>query len=191
MLDYLAILDGVDKSVQVGDFGIGFGTKGMPDFVDSMIDEYPGQHRFIRGNHDNPHKCRESAHWISDGQFEDGIMYIGGAWSIDQEWRTAGVSWWPEEELSYVDLDSLVGIYDFLRPKVMITHTAPISIPRDHCGKRIFGEGSRTENAFERMFEIHKPEVWIFGHWHLSLDKVVDGTRFICLDELEYIDLEI
>lgn len=191
LLPYLQLIEGVENSVQVGDFGIGFGTKGDPDFIDSMMEEMEGNHRFIRGNHDNPFKCKESKYWIRDGHYENGVMYIGGAWSIDQDWRTAGVDWWPEEELSYVDLDSLVGIYDFLRPKIMITHTLPIQVPRDHIGKKIIGSGCRTELAFERMFDIHKPELWIAGHWHLSFDKVIDGTRFICLNELEYIDLEI
>lgn len=191
LLDYIQLIDGVENSVQVGDFGIGFGTKGDPEFVDSMIDQISGNHSFIRGNHDNPHKSKESSHWIRDGHFENGVMYVGGAWSIDQQWRTAGVDWWLEEELSYIDLDSLVGIYDFLRPSIMITHTFPINIPRDHFGKRIFGEGCRTELALERMFDIHKPKLWIGGHWHLSADTVVDGTRFICLNELEYIDIDL
>lgn len=191
MLDYIQIIDGVENSIQVGDFGIGFGTKGDPDFVDDLIAEYNGKHSFIRGNHDNPEKCKLSKNWIKDGTIENGVMYIGGAYSIDEHSRTAGVDWWPEEELSYVDLDSLVGLYDFIRPRVMVTHTLPIQIPRDHVGKRIFGTGSRTELAFERMFDIHKPEIWIAGHWHLSFDRVIEGTRFIILNELEYIDLEI
>lgn len=191
ILDYLPILKDAENSVQVGDFGLGFGPKDEAEFLDSILDSRDGNHRFIRGNHDSPNECKNSSHWIKDGTFENGIMYIGGAWSIDQDWRTAGIDWWPEEELSYLELDSLVGIYDFLRPKVMVTHTFPISIPRDQFGKKIFGTGSRTELAFERMFDMHKPEIWIGGHWHLSFDNVVDGTRFICLNELEYIDLEI
>lgn len=191
LIDYLQIIENCDKSVQVGDFGLGFGTKGAADFIDSMIDQMDGDHKFIRGNHDNPAECKKSKHWISDGDIRNGIMHIGGAWSIDQEWRTAGVDWWHDEELSYTELDTLIGIYDFLRPKIMVTHTFPISAPRDHFGKRIFGEGCRTEHALQRMLEIHRPDVWIGGHWHLSFDGVVEGTRFICLNELEYIDLEI
>jgi hypothetical protein len=39
------------------------------------------------------------------------------------------------------------------------------------------------------MWNFYKPETWIFGHWHLSFDKVISGTRFICLNELDAIDL--
>lgn len=191
LLDYLQVIDGVENSVQVGDFGMGFGTKGAADFVDSLIDEIQGNHRYIRGNHDSPEECKRSSHWIKDGTIENDIMYIGGAWSIDQEWRTEGINWWYDEELSYIDLDALVGIYDFIRPKVMVTHTAPIDIPEKEMGFRILGTGSRTELALQRMLDIHRPKIWVFGHWHRSFDKVIDGTRFICLNELEYIDLEI
>ena len=57
-------------------------------------------HKFIRGNHDDPQACREHPYWIKDGLIENDIMYIGGAWSIDREYRTEGVSWWRDEELS-------------------------------------------------------------------------------------------
>lgn len=190
-LGYISLLDQVENSIQVGDFGIGFGTKGDPEFIDSMIDQMPGNHRFIRGNHDSPEACKQSTHWIKDGLIENDMMFIGGGWSIDQQYRTAGRDWWPEEELSYVELDTLIGIYDFVRPKIMITHTAPISIPRDHMGFKIFGEGSRTEVALQRMYDMHRPETWIFGHWHEHYDFFVGRTRFICLNELEYIDLEV
>lgn len=191
LLDYIKIIDSSENSIQVGDFGIGFGTRGDPDFVDSMLNEIKGNHRFIRGNHDNPSLCKGSKYWIKDGTIEKNIMFIGGAWSIDQQWRTTGIDWWPDEELSMIELDTLIGMYDFIRPEIMVTHTFPISIPRDYFGKPIFGQGCRTEWALERMLEVHKPNIWIGGHWHLSYDYLIDKTRFICLNELEYIDLEI
>jgi hypothetical protein len=41
------------------------------------------------------------------------------------------------------------------------------------------------------MFSIHKPDLWIFGHWHCDADEVIDGTRFICLNELSYVDVDM
>jgi hypothetical protein len=40
------------------------------------------------------------------------------------------------------------------------------------------------------MFIGHKPKLWIFGHWHVPFDEVIAGTRFICLPELAYIDID-
>jgi hypothetical protein len=55
----------------------------------------------------------------------------------------------------------------------------------DHCWS------SRTRQAFQSMWSAHSPDIWIFGHWHLSFDQIANGTRFICLSELEYRDMDI
>ncbi len=43
---------------------------------------------------------------------------------------------------------------------------------------------SRTMQALNAMFELHRPDLWFFGHWHRSAGAVIDGTRFQCLGEL-------
>lgn len=190
MLHYLSTIDGIEDSIQVGDFGVGFGTVGAPDYIDKQISEIPGNHRFIRGNHDHPKDCTRSKYWIKDGTIEDNMMLVGGAYSIDREYRIDGISWWRDEELSYEELNGLISLYSFMQPEIMVTHTAPISIPRDYMGFRIFGQGSRTELAFDQMLSIRRPKLWILGHWHKDFDETIDGTRFICLNELSYIDID-
>jgi UDP-2,3-diacylglucosamine pyrophosphatase LpxH len=49
---------------------------------------------------------------------------------------------------------------------------------------------SKTRQALDRMFEIHKPKLWIHGHHHMNLMRDIEGTRFVCLDELSFIDIE-
>jgi hypothetical protein len=44
--------------------------------------------------------------------------------------------------------------------------------------------------AFQRMFEAHKPKLWIHGHWHVSRMNMYEGTVFICLPELGTIDID-
>lgn len=39
------------------------------------------------------------------------------------------------------------------------------------------------------MLEIHRPKVWVFGHYHIDKDFELNGTRFICLNELSTIDV--
>jgi hypothetical protein len=195
---YKKIIRDCDRSIQVGDLGVGFyspcrmtgALKSMQNPPHQAMTE--GSHRFIRGNHDNPLICRGHSQSISDGTIEGDTMYIGGALSIDRQWRTEGLDWWADEELSYTELDRLITIYSAYQPHVMVTHDCPES----HATNLVRGYEktrypSRTREAFQSMIETHRPEVWIHGHWHVDLDVTIDNTRFICLGELSYIDLDM
>ena len=190
MFNYMPIIAGCTESVQVGDFGIGF----MHDyeFVDKLHAD--GRHKFIRGNHDDPELCKERVGYIADGTYDGrGIMYVGGAWSIDYRFRTPGYTWWAEEELSIPELAKMHELYVFNQPRIMVTHDCPTSVAYnffiENTDKTQFK--TRTAEALEGMFLRHKPEVWLFGHWHHDVDRMSNGTRFICLGIDSYIDLEV
>jgi predicted phosphodiesterase len=210
-LPYLELTYKAEKSIQVGDFGFGFGTLGAASYVDSMIERdriIQGNHRMIRGNHDKPAEAMLSKYFIKDGTIEivDGykIMFIGGAASIDYMYRTEGVSWWRDEELSYEELENLIKIYEEEKPDILITHECPEFFAKDVMIPLVGGISdfkSRTRDALEEMYKIHSPKIHIFGHWHINLDfksplsrfTSLDGysnTRFICLNELCYLDLD-
>ncbi len=180
---YLELIKGCENSIQVGDFGAGFVP--LPDPAN-----LPLCHKFIRGNHDSPYCCRLSSHWIKDGTWDElhKMMFIGGAYSIDQNWRTPMISWWPDEELSYEELSGLISEYDFRKPEVMVTHDCPDSI-RQHFFR--IHESTKTSAALQSMFEIHKPKLWIFGHHHRFKNEIIKGTRFICLGIDETCDIDI
>lgn len=173
---YLPLTYGVD-SIQVGDMGVGF--RDIPTLSPT--------NRFIRGNHDNPEECRSHPNWIKDGTVEDDTMFIGGAWSIDQAYRIEGVSWWRDEELSIADFDHMINVALISRPRVMITHDCPKSVVVPLFRREPIK--TRTQQALDVILTACKPELWIFGHWHEDQDMVIDGTRFICLGELSYVDL--
>ena len=185
-----------DRSVQVGDFGIGFYKEHWHNMVNDWMKKNPG-HRFIRGNHDNPAKCKEMTGYIPDGTIEGDVMYIGGAWSIDHDMRIEGKSWWRDEELSIEELNQLYDVYVDKKPRVMITHDCPTSVAWEMFlskGLGLFGEGqikTRTGEALQAMFEAHKPEEWYFGHWHHTRKDEILGTKFHCLGELDYVDVEL
>lgn len=187
-----------DRSIQVGDFGIGFAGDYWHDKVAEFQIDNPG-HRFIRGNHDNPTKCKTMPGYINDGIIENDVMFIGGAWSIDQAWRTEGVDWWADEELSIMELNRLIDVYDAVRPRVMITHDAPTDVTYQmfvqsglaiggHNAKKI---NTRTGQALQTMFDIHQPDSWYFGHWHVTMQSLFGRTMFHCLGELDYVDIEL
>ncbi len=189
------IPDDVTSVIQVGDMGVGFGQGDYwHESLEDMLQAVNG--RFLRGNHDNPAQCKEMRTWIQDGRIENDVMFIGGAWSIDHQWRTMGVDLWEDEELSMHQFYGLISVYDKVRPRVMITHDCPLSVSNKlfiEKGKS-FSKAqyrTRTGSALEEMFNIHKPELWLMGHWHCDTDEVIDGTRFICLNELSYVDVDM
>lgn len=175
------------SSVQIGDFGIGFRD----------VPELPEGAWFFRGNHDNPEAAREHPHYLGDyGVRElDGVKFfwVSGAWSIDQQYRTEGVSWWRDEELSYAELEQAISLYEKERPDLVLTHDGP-NVATDfilnryslHKTKPI---PTRTAQALDAMWSIHQPKKWIFGHWHIHWEKEIRGTTFRCLGELDWCEV--
>ena len=178
--------DNYEYTIVLGDFGAGFVK--VPD--EKEIDM---KHKFIRGNHDDPQACKESSRWISDGTFWDeySMMFVGGAYSIDREYRTIGIDWWEDEELSYQELEKMINLYINYKPRIMVTHDFPHSVAeklfRGMGGYPI--KATRTSYALDKMLYEHQPEIWLGGHWHESKNIVIDKTRFICCNINEAIDI--
>jgi predicted phosphodiesterase len=191
----------------VGDIGMGFNDKGLePIFSYIWHEKIP--FIAVRGNHDNPN------HWVFDhesegstssykmyagiksGFYPDHVMtfVINGALSIDQHRRIESVDWWPNEEHTINEFNSLVDSFETNKPRFVISHDGPQSILENHFfpsekGKMMYA--SRTRQALDAMLTLHKPELWVFGHWHEYRDKVINGTRFICVAKDKYIDLDV
>ena len=190
---YKKIIKKHPETIQVGDMGVGFhrmiGDDRTPERNPPYDAMAKGNHRFIRGNHDNPAVCRQHDFWIPDGHVEGDMMFIGGADSIDKAYRIEGLSWWREEQLDYGEWVVTYDTYLKNTPRIMVTHDCPRSIYY-HLHERVFETpDDATSRNLQYFFESHKPELWIFGHHHLSFDKVIDGTRFVCLDELETMEI--
>jgi Icc-related predicted phosphoesterase len=145
---------------------------------------HPTELRVIKGNHDTPEESQ-----LSLGDYGDAILggveffFVRGAWSIDKKYRTPGLDWFPEEQLSRDILEKALAAFAMLRPQIVITHDAPYGLyPRLVHGRV---HKNQTAEALQAMFEIHKPHLWIFGHHHQSLSLVFERCAFRCLDELE------
>jgi hypothetical protein len=193
---------GSARTIQIGDFGLGFGGGNSENEakLNQWMTENP-TNRFIRGNHDAPNACQNMPGYITDGTVEDDVMYIGGAWSIDgpgAPWdchRRPGLDWWSNEECSDAEFDIYSGIYAATKPRVMITHDCPSTVSQ----RMFFDSGimtgniykTRTGEALQRMFDIHSPDLWIYGHWHLNQSTIINGTKFVCLAELETMVVEL
>ena len=181
--DYLRIVRSTElPTIQVGDFGFGFITE--EELAETQKNP---KDRQMRGNHDNPSVANRSSNFIKDGHIENGMMFIGGALSIDRYKRKEGVDWWPDEELSFSKMFEIGNDYADAKPEIVVTHDCPSTIYpflRSH-----HNEESATSGFLRNLFEIHQPKLWIFGHHHKSFDETILGTRFRCLAELETMEI--
>lgn len=190
---YRELIRGIPASIQVGDLGLGFRRVQGPN-AGEIYNNPPhyamvqGNHRFIRGNHDNPGECRKHSQWIKDGEVEGSTMFLGGGESVDRQWRQEGYNWWPEEQLGQAELWEMIDLYINTKPSIMVTHECPTEIANILAQVR-FKPPSRTSQALQAMWSTHSPALWVFGHWHIAFDQVANGTRFVCLPELAHLDI--
>ena len=183
-----------DVSIQVGDFCIGYPdeTEHLRNARDSVFSW--GDNRFIRGNHDNVTACRQFKNFITDGTYdaELDLFSCGGALSINAPSLIEDVTWWADEELTINELNLVVDAYIKTKPRIMVSH----DMPGEVIGQMFPWANnqkwrSRTRDALQAMFDVHKPEFWFCGHWHNYMEKTINGTKMICLGELDAYGLTI
>lgn len=165
------------RSIQIGDFGF----KVEHDWHLNNVDSF--QHHILFGNHDyypylkRNHSLRNFS-FINFGQ----IMTLRGAFSIDKMCRKEGRDWFNNEELTYNEMQYAISHYLRNKPRIVISHDCPHEV-RQYLFN--IHDKSITSNGLQIMFEDHQPDIWIFGHHHMSKSETINGTRFICLAELE------
>lgn len=172
-------------TVQLGDFGFKYDTLKNVDHT---------KHIVLPGNHDNYYMCYRYPHFLYDFGYMvnfNGVdfYYYRGAYSIDRQYRTVGIDWWEDEQVSIDQFMKARELYREIKPKLVITHDCPqnIAIQMLNPGDRIFE--NNTSWALQELLNIHEPELWIFGHWHRSKNIQYGNTKFVCLDELETYDI--
>ena len=187
---YVELASTAERSIQVGDLGVGFPGWNQDRLI---LDDLSNDHKFIRGNHDNPAACKSLARNIPDGSFNESLdaFFCGGAFSIDKCYRIDGVDYWRDEELSYAKFLEAYDVYVEAKPRFVFTHDLPESIAHNFFSFYDGSQKSVTRHAFQAMFEAHQPELWVFGHWHRSVSGTFSGTRFKCLNELETITIKM
>jgi hypothetical protein len=183
-VEYFEVIKDLEESIQLGDFGLGFGNRNFgDDYYKEEVKKYPN-HKFIRGNHDNPQVCNSMPNCLGDfGYIEKlDLFYVAGAYSIDRHIRIEGVDWWKEEELDYATFQKVVDLYEQVKPSIVISHDCPMDVIPYMSGKPI---RNSTSSNLNYLFYKHQPKKWYFGHHHLSKDLLIEKTNFICLDIFE------
>ena len=188
--------------IQIGDLGLGFPRRfKYLDLNDGVLKvreappdpkSFPGNFRFIRGNHDNPEVCRNFPNYLGDyGVDKDtGIFFVSGGYSIDIDNRIPGVDWWAEEELSYSQFNECIDLYEKVKPSIVISHECPTSILNIITKNKSYGP-SRTAMALQMMLEIWQPKEWYFGHHHEVWTGNSKKTKFTCIAINQCVDISI
>jgi len=174
-------------SIQLGDFGFEYDTLKNVD---------PTRHKILGGNHDNYDVIQNCPNYLGDfGTINlDGldIFFIRDAYSVDKQYRIPGVSWWPQEELSYTQCLACIDLYDQVRPDLVISHDCPeickeygILTNPDKIIK------TSTGTLLQELLYLHSPRKWYFCHHHKDWWQFINNTDFRCLNELSYEDISL
>jgi len=180
---YHRILSRQDENpytLQIGDFGFKYDTLKNVDSTRHMI---------LPGNHDNYDICYNYSHFMGDYGYTSlnkiEFFYYRGAYSIDRQYRTVGIDWWEEEQVTIDQFMKARELYRKVKPNIVITHDCPQTIAAMMLkpDQRIYE--NITSWALNELFHIHQPKIWRFGHHHKSWRMTINGTDFRCLNELE------
>lgn len=193
-VSYLDIIKGASHSVQIGDMGF--------DYHFLPIDKQ--NHKFFGGNHDNYDRINEEPSCLGDF----GLTYLGGvefffvrgAFSIDKKYRqnTIPKTWWEKEQLSYIEGMRAIDYYQSVKPNIVLSHTCPVEIAELIGNPNVlikYGfdpynfRQETTQQILSAMFRIHKPKLWVFGHFHKNWSHEMHGTHFVCVDELNAVEI--
>ena len=104
-------------------------------------------------------------------------MFFGGATTpaFDMGNRVQGVSWWPDESITYRQVQEALraeGPID-----IMFTHDHPISFPYKQYAK----DYGRADRVFlEELRQRFRPRFSVFGHHHDFKQGETDGTPWAC-----------
>lgn len=183
---YLSLINEADYSIQLGDFGFDYNCLTNVD---------PNKHRILLGNHEAYNKIHLYPHFLGDfgvhtiGNFD--CFYIRGAYSIDKQYRRMGFDWFKEEELNYEQSTNLIHLYEYIKPKLVISHECPSDIVELISAFRKKFPLSYTQKLLQALFDLHKPKTWLHAHHHVNKIHYYGKTLFICLKELGFVDFEI
>lgn len=160
----------------------------------------------IRGNHSDPFYFKQDSR-VNMSHFEliedytvmehkgKLVQFIGGAISIDRTHRTEGTSYWKEE---VVVLDES----KCQKVDVLITHTAPSFCFPQQFNEIVYGWARRDSSLIadlnherllmDKIFDICKPSLHLYGHFHSSVTEMINGCTHKLLDineiwELKYV----
>lgn len=191
-----------DYLIVLGDFGLVFAQPLSENYKEEemlldWLDKQPWTTLFIDGNHENftrlwdekefpiiqnfhngkASQIRKSIFYLHRGQifnFNGKTFFtMGGALSIDKAHRTPNVSWWPEEDIRYLDLEEACENLQRHNMAVdyVLSHAAPMTFLQDLIDKKCLSEpliDDSNSKVLEKIYKQIKFNRWYFGHYHIE-----------------------
>lgn len=203
----------IGKANAEGLFTLQLGDLGFSNTYHYLLNELridTRMNKFFMGNHDDHLAYQYEEELPSLKTFNLGMYgprnlngvdfyFLSGAFSIDYKERTPGLDWFRNEELSQDLHPLIIESWKLFKPSIVVTHEVPQGIGHDGILKnpeilRKWGYDpvrftTRTGELLQDLFDIHQPDLWVFGHYHTKWDKKVNGTQFVCLPELATLDI--
>ena len=189
-----AVQYGAQFIIQVGDFGVWPGWFGMVylDRFNAALIEANVRCIFLDGNHEDFNqldRLKEFGLRNERGQLflRSNILYsprgtawvldhkrfmtVGGAYSIDKQWRTANESWWPQEQLTDNEVIGIVNNANARRQKgkpevdYLFTHDCH---PHTPFKRRLKDdpESNLHRDKIKKIADAVRPRMWWHGHMH-------------------------
>jgi predicted phosphodiesterase len=182
---YKDLIKNVPFSIQLGDFGFQY---------DCLSDVDSNCHKVLGGNHDNYYLLPHIPHNLGDfGTINIAgydIFFIRGELSVDKQYRIEGVSWWSDEQITYVQANDCIEAYAKAKPDLVISHGCPEAVLKDFITNEDKLAPSFTTRLLGQLFQIHQPKRWFFGHHHINKEIKKENTIFRCIDEVSFVDLD-
>lgn len=200
---------GISKVYHLGDFGFGFGVN-YEKSMDVELDRLVMTLDVVEGNHEN-YNYLNSFPVAENGQRnitprikalgrgqrwnigDTSFVALGGAASVDREWRTPGRDWWPEEYITHNDVAyTAAGGY----ADVMLTHDLPSGVyiklgPQSDWPEEDIIRSDENRAMLRLAVDAVKPRLLMHGHYHIHNDEIEinlgehaqeEITRFVGFD---------
>lgn len=186
------LLNVIDQStdciVQLGDFGYWGESKQAQRYLNDISSALVNQNKslyFVDGNHENFDsldqvdkynrrtaegfvEVKPNLYHVTRGLdwnwYGKTFAAMGGARSIDQKYRTPGVSWWIQEQITFEQMQSIA---DKKPVDYLFTHDAPSCIPMQ-LGDYL--ESTMHRAQLDKVGAIFQPKMWFHGHYHRYLE---------------------
>lgn len=171
-----------------------FGWKFDPSYLEEMTNELERQEltlSFVDGNHEDfdylfKHWKQRKRIWYMPRTthfmlYGRTIFAMGGAHSIDKHYRTPGISWWPEEEISERDVQIALQAQ---KAEIVFAHDAPLTCDLElEYGYKDDSNSNRNREALQLIVDHVQPKVLFHGHYHKRITTTDhNGVQCIGLD---------
>lgn len=192
-----------DILIILGDVGICWDNGKNDEWVRRELQKLPVTTLWLDGNHENfqllseypvkewhggyVHRIGQDILHLMRGycyEIQGQVFWIfGGGNSVDRNYRTQGVDWWPQEMPTMQEynrgMDSLKA--HGYRVDYVLTHTAPRKVAERLVENIIPGE-EKLQHYLQKVAKLAVFKEWYFGHWHM--DTVTDGKYFGLMERI-------